>query len=269
MKAGVIVNASAGNFEYIKEKIIKLKEIFDGIITGPGKFGGDFLNGAEVVEVISKNFTNAINELTLKLSKHSDVIVSVGGDGTANFIASALIDGKSDIPIMGIAGGTANVGPLVRFSLESLEEPLHVDSVNCLKIWKENQHLGYAFIDVVVGDTFLGKLNGKMVNLSAKDFLESGRKIEKKPGSDIVENLVVLKNKKKIPINIKKASQIIASPLNFSGFYVGKAVTGSLSWASFFDSIGILSISNRVIINSYLEEHDVEESVVVEQILFR
>lgn len=269
LRAGVIVNTSAGKFEYIRKRISKLKEVFDEIVTGSGRFGGDFLEDVKIVDIVSSDFKSAIRELTIELSKCSDVIVSVGGDGTANFIAATLIDEKLNTPIMGIAGGTANVGPLVRFSLENIEKPSHIDFVDCLKVWKGNEHIGYAFIDVVFGDTFLGTLNGKMVNLSVKDFLESGRKVEIIPCDDIAEELDVLKNGRRISLSSKKVAQIIASPLNFSEFYIGKAVTGKLSWASFFKSVGILTISNRVIVDSYLKEHDLEDPVLIEQILFR
>lgn len=268
MKAGLIINASAGNFSKIKEKITKLKEIFDEITTGPGIFGKDFLEEAKVVDIKSSNFKDAIRELTVKLSECSDVIVSVGGDGTANFIASTIIDEKINIPIMGIAGGTANVGSLVRFSLDNIKPPSYIETIDCLKVWKGENHVGYAFIDAVFGDTFLGTLNNKLVNLSAKKFLKNGVKMEKKPRTWIGSEIKIMKNKRRIPINMKNIAQIVASPLNHSDFYIGKAITGSLSWAHFLEVDGCVALSNKIIVDSYLDKKVLYETVTVEHILF-
>ncbi|OAA22188.1 diacylglycerol kinase family protein [Kosmotoga sp. DU53] len=223
MRAGVIVNTSAGKFEYIRKRISKLKEVFDEIVTGSGRFGGDFLEDVKIVDIVSSDFKSAIRELTIELSKCSDVIVSVGGDGTANFIAATLIDEKLNTPIMGIAGGTANVGPLVRFSLENIEKPSHIDFVDCLKVWKGNEHIGYAFIDVVFGDTFLGTLNGKMVNLSVKDFLESGRKVEIIPCDDIAEELDDFEKRQENFSQLKKSCANYSISFEFFGILYRKS----------------------------------------------
>ena len=269
MKAGVIINISAGRFEILREKISKLEHVFDEIITGPGKFGENFLRKAEVENISSSNFKEAIKELTLKLSEKSDVIVSVGGDGTANMIAEVIINEGIDIPIMGIGGGTANVGPLIRFSLDSLEKPSRIETVNCLKVWKGDKHVGYAFVDVVFGDTFLGTLENKVVNLSAENFLKDGKKVSKIPCDDIAECLEIFRGEKKIQIhNIGRIAQVVASPLNFSKFYIGKAITGILCWAPFFKAIGALIVSSRVVVNSQLTQEDMKSPVVLEQILF-
>jgi len=268
VKAGIIVNASAGKFGYIKKVISRLKEVFEEIVTGSGRFGGDFLEDVETIDVAFNDFKNAIGSLTVELSKRSDVIVSVGGDGTANLVAATIIDEGLDIPLMGIAGGTANVGPLIRFSFETVEKPSHVEFIDCLKVWKDEEHVGYAFVDAVFGDTFLGTLNGGMVNLSVEDFLKSGKKVPKKPRDDVVKKLEVLKNGKEVPLRSRRVAQVVASPLNSSTFYIGKAATGILSWASFLESRGILVLSSRVIVDSHVSESDLNEPVLVEQILF-
>lgn len=268
MKAGIIVNASAGRFGYIRKKISKLREVFNEVVTGPGKFGGDFLEDVETIDVAFDDFRNAIRNLTVELSKRSDIIVSVGGDGTANLIATAIVDEGLDIPLMGIAGGTANVGPLIRFSLETVEKPSHFELINCLRVCKDNECVGYAFVDAVFGDTFLGTLNEKMVNFSAEDFIKSGKKVPKRACDDIAKELKVLKNGKEVPLKSRRVAQVVASPLNSSNFYIGKAITGILSWASFFESTGILVLSSRVIVDSYVSEADLDEPVLIEQILF-
>ena len=264
----MIVNAGAGGFENLKDKIAKLEDIFEEIYTGPGKFGRDFLKSAKVVDVFSENFKDAVQELTVKLSKMCDVIVSVGGDGTANMIAEAIVNNNLDTPIMGVAGGTANVGPLIRFSLNDLKPPFCVEQVSCLKVWKGKMHVGYAFIDAVFGDTFLGTLSGKMVNLSAETFLKEGKKVEKVPREDIVDHLEIFRKGERIRISMEKIAQVVASPLNFSEFYIGKAITGALCLAPFAKSVGAVAFLNKVIVNSYLTEKDMKKPVILEHVIF-
>ncbi len=268
MRAGVVVNPSAGKMKTIAQKLSKLEEIFDEVFTGPGRFGGDFLKSSRIVEVTTEGFKEAIRRLVLEFLKNVDVIVSVGGDGTANLVAEVLIDESIDIPVMGIAGGTANVGPLIRFSLDDLKGPYRIEKVNCLKVLHGGEKVGYAFVDVVFGDTFLGTLNGRMVNLDAKAFIEKGLKVPKRPRNNIARELKVYRGGEEIEIRMGQISQLIASPINFPGFYIGKAITGALCWARFFDLIGLLVFSSRVIVDSGVTEESAKDPLVLVQISF-
>jgi hypothetical protein len=129
-----------------------------------------------------------------------DLLVSVGGDGFAAYCAEVLIARGGHIPILGVAGGTANVGQLVRFdaaSLASLEargsagpvsriEDLARRPVHALECRSGARMLGLAFHDIVIGDTFLGTLEGRMVSLDAREFLTTGRKVQMPPSGTIV-----------------------------------------------------------------------------------
>lgn len=268
MRAGVVVNVAAGRFETLTQKLSRLEELFEEIFTGPGKFGGDFLRKATVVGVSAQSFKETIRELTLKLCKTCDVIVTVGGDGTANMVAEAILDEGIDIPILGIAGGTANVGPLIRFSFESLTSDLRVDTINFLEVRKSGNKVGYAFIDAVFGDTFLGTINGEVVNLSAAEFLKNGRKISKIPRTDITECLKIIRNGERLEHHVCDVAQVVVSPLNFSRFYIGKAVTGALCWAPFVEAIGVLSILDTVIVRSGMAVEEMKKPVVIQHMLF-
>ena len=267
MRVGVIVNPSSGNFERVKGEIKILHELFEDIYTGCGKFGGDLIPFSKIIEVDGSNLHDMLIDLTLKLSKLVDLLVVVGGDGTANVVATALLDNSLDIPIMGIAGGTANVGPLVRFRFDELKEPKKMEKVKPIVVFMEDEKLGYAFVDLVLGDTFLGTVDGKMVNLSAKDFLDFGETVVKRPNADIRE-VRMKKNGMRIDVKLEKIAQIVVSPLNHSRFYVGKAITGALCWSYFFNASWAICLSDRIIVDSNVNVEDLNDSITLEQLLF-
>jgi len=125
--------------------------------------------------------------------------IASGGDGTLNNIASSLLDLGWKVPLLGVAAGTANVGPLLRFSPKRFKladlSSLSIEAVGAVEVLKDSTRMGYAFVDVILGKTFIGTIDGKTVNLSAEAFLMRHEKIVERPtGRLTTPNFRILKN---------------------------------------------------------------------------
>jgi hypothetical protein len=198
------------------------------------------------------------------------MIIGVGGDGFLTHIAGFLIRQDVHIPLMGIAGGTANIGPLIKFNQHTLRSfssgDMILEKVGCIEVTTGGSILGYAFCDVILGDTFLGTKENRMCNFSAKAFLQTGDKVETKPGEQITgKQFSLFKNNNKQRIKSKKIAQIIASPLYHKDFYRGKAITGALCYSPYNDCGASIGISDSIIVNS---NSGMEQSIIIENLLF-
>lgn len=277
-KVGVIFNPLAGRGEafFLIGKLLQEKiGSYAGIITGKGGYGEDFVSKAEKVlvpkgERIPEAIDGFVEEL---LEQRVSLVIGVGGDGTMNLIASSILRrGASFLPLMGIAAGTANVGPLIRFDLKELQafEPkkMKFHKVKPLCVSLNGEHIGYAFIDVVIGDTFLGTINGEVKALDAAAFYYKNLKKPKEPASRMEEVLVV---KKERCIKVKGVAQVIAPPIHHPRFYVGKAIVGSLCWAYHLRMGGVIAFASVPIVdpNIDLEALEMKEPVRLEHVLFK
>lgn len=271
MKIGALFNAGAGgaaSFPAIGEALLSRFGDF-ALVTCAESFGGTWLSGVPSCQVPDLPYILRLRRaVTLLVEAGIDLLVCAGGDGFASYCAEALILLGAKIPLLGVAGGTANVGPLVRFDAAKLArlpqgEPeirtVHALECSCFcgddggrgatgsdRDGRGSRVLGLAFNDIVIGDTFLGTLDGRMVNLSVKDFLADGRKTERIPSQSVVgPSFRVKLNGAPIPFRCAPV-QIIAAPLNDSDFYKGKAVTGALCSAPWQGSCGALALCDRV-----------------------
>ena len=274
MKIGVIFNPGAGGVDRYAGigKVIKM--VFSGhdLITGSSIFGSNYIPDLKVVgDYLENDFQKNLNNILFDfLRKRTDMIIAVGGDGFLTHIAAFLIRQDVNIPLMGVAGGTANIGPLIKYNEDTLRNftsgDIVLEKIGCIEVITGGSVLGYAFCDVILGDTFLGTKKDRMCNLSAKAFLQTGNKVEINPGDHITgKQFSIYKNNNKQILKSKIIAQIIVSPLYNRDFYRGKAITGALCFSPYNNSGASIGISDSIIVNC---NFSLEQSIVIENLLF-
>ena len=274
MKIGVIFNPGAGGIGKYREIGKVIEDVFSShdLITGNSLFGSNYVStpelvGDQLVEDFQKNMDNILKPF---VEKRVDMIIAVGGDGLLTHIAGILIRKDVHIPLMGIAGGTANIGPLIKFNQQNLGSfipgDMVLEKVGCIEVTTGGSILGYAFCDVVLGDTFLGTKENRMCNFSAKAFLQTGSKVEIEPEEQITgEQFSLCKNRNKQIIKSKKIAQIIAAPIYHKEFYRGKAITGALCYSLYNNYGASIGISDSIIVD---KKTSLEHSITIENLLF-
>lgn len=274
MKIGVMFNPGAGgssSFSGIGKDIENLFEDHE-MLTGNTVFGEDYISGAERADgELENDFETDLGNILLFFHKRKvEMIIAVGGDGFLTHIAAFLIRRNIKIPLLGLAGGTANIGPLIKFNKKTLNSfnagVLILEKVGCIEVRTADKILGYAFCDVILGDTFLGTIENGMCNLSTRAFLETGDKVEIEPGEHITgKKFTLLINNKKKKIKSVKIAQIIISPLYFRDFYRGKAITGALCFSIDEDNGAAIGISDSIVVSKDFPDVG---SITMEHFLF-
>ena len=153
---------------------------------------------------------------------------------------------------MGIAGGTANVGPIVNVEPGSLKDfdPSRLNYVDtgAIKVTVGYKHIGYGFNDVVIRNTFLGTIDGKMVNISVESMVKKGEKVAVTPASDITtDRFSISKNGNPVKNSISRPAQIIVSPLDNDNFY-GRAIAGILCMSAYSPLKAAIALFDQVIV---------------------
>lgn len=275
MKVAVVFSPGAGQrqrFSSIGDKLVRLFEAHQ-IITCSGSFGGDYLPGAAVLEADrTGGYVQVLGNITCALLQQDpDLLVSVGGDGIASYIADAMLTAGYNVPMMGVAAGTANVGPIVCISADELE--------NCdVSRWERfttaaveviaGGHIGYAVNDVVIGNTFLGTEGDQIVNLSAQAMALRGEKLVCKAESEITtEAFTITKNGQVARHHIARPGQIILSPLDRDRLE-GRAIYGALCSAAYTPCKGALALTEQVMISAEAEDAGMADFCAIEHLLF-
>jgi hypothetical protein len=242
-------------------------------MTCGGGLGGEYLPQAKVVDITATGHVERIRAAVRALAGAGiDLLMLVGGDGFASYCAEEVISHSFDLPLLCVAGGTANVGPLIGFDEEDLRE-LDIGrcverSASALQCSSGGRTLGYGFNDIVVGDTFLGSVDGKVVNIALEPFLATGEKRPCRPSPVITgPDFSVVRNGVSRRSSIARPSLIVAAPLNEIGFYRGKAALGAVCMAPWTGKNAVLAISDRNWIDTEADT-DGERLAVCEQLLF-
>lgn len=276
MKVAVIFSPGAGQRQRFSTMGAKLERLFKDheLVTCTGNFGGDYLPGAAVCDADrSGGYVETLGCITRALLAHQpDLLVSVGGDGIASYIADAMLTAGSNVPMMGVAAGTANVGPIVCMSADELDQcdagSWQYFTVSALEVIADT-HVGYAVNDVVIGNTFLGTSeDGGVVNLSAKAMALRGEKeICPANGNICTEDFEITKNGKVAQHRIARPGQIIASPLDRDRLE-GRAIYGALCSAAYTPCKGALALTENVMISAEAEDAGMESFCPIEHMLF-
>jgi hypothetical protein len=122
--------------------------------------------------------------------------------------------------------------------------------------------------DVVLGNSFLGTLDGETVNLSARAMLRDGVKQRVEPSATIAtEAFDLCKNGARIEVAMVRPAQIIASPFRPREFF-GRAIAGVLCNAAFMDGAASLGLFDEVIVKASEPARGFHNTARAEHLLF-
>ncbi len=208
------------------------------------------------------------------LSANPDVIVSIGGDGMAAYIACALIEQVPDSTkrpkMIGWAAGTANVGPIVAKSSSTKLEDYKAYTFDAVEVSQNNKVLGYAFNDVIIGNTFLGTKDGQLVNLDALAMIKEGKQVVCKPNGNILDtSFNILLNGEKIgDSSWTRYKQICISSVREASMFAGRAVFGGMLYADGLKHPAVMTFTDRILVDSNPENWTFKGPVESKQICF-
>lgn len=218
-------------------ELVSILRSFSAVYTSPELYDGCVASGidAHKLDKAAGNNVNGyvqdIDAMVRQCLDHDvDVYVTAGGDGIMSYVASAvIINGVKDKQplFLGFPAGTANAGPIVHRLGTGNPESLTKVSLDAVEVKDGDDVIGYGFNDVIIGNTFLGTVDGRLVNLDAAEMAEYGRQKVTAPGTRIAteEFKVHLDGK---PVDIKMdLKQICISPLD-ADVVNQKAVFGGL-----------------------------------------
>lgn len=234
MKIAVLANLSAGGGKAaeVLEQIRKAWQAHE--LIGAAGFGGEMLPRCLKAESSPKPYLPALKAaLSQLLAQSPDLLVTVGGDGTAAYAAEELLTHGAGVPLFGIGTGTANVGPIVSCRAgDPLPDPsdLKAERLGAVEaLTLSGSHIAYGFNDLVLGNTFLGTdENGETATYAAAALAGRGILKKERPLRKILKREGCFrKNGTPLPAPPYTAAQLIASPVERDNYY-GRAVTGRL-----------------------------------------
>lgn len=221
---------------------------------------------------------NLENMANVLLDKKADLFITVGGDGLASYLSGYLIGQNADIPILGVAAGTANVGPIVTLNISHLQQldvnNLVYETIGAIQVCASTQNggeiLGYGFNDVVIGDTFLSTADGNVVNISVERMVLHGEKMIIKPSESITaDSFAIKKSNINISFSIAEPKQIIISPIEADNFY-GRAITGGLCMSACSDYKAAVALLDEILISASADDKIAKECFLkCEHLLFK
>lgn len=239
-------------------RLLDILSSFSTLFLSPD-FGGEEFASLPNVKFISKTkasgYVERFSELVSLLSAEKvDYVVTVGGDGIACYLASAMIvEGKKskEMILVGYPAGTANIGPIVREGItrESLH---HVRAIDGIEVKSGDKVLGYGFNDVIIANSFLGTLNNKTVNLDAFTMEEYGiAKAVTPDGRILSPDFKVFVNGEKfsLPLDWDKIQQICVSTL-WQDNIAGRAVFGGVLASVGYKHPAAISFMDRIVVDS-------------------
>ena len=266
-RIGIVVNPNAGCGEREISSIVrKLLEILTGeeihLIEGTleSRLAAELGIHTTVVSTFDNSILEASSSTMLLLQSGIDVLIGIGGDGTLCDIASAILETGSTVQLLGIGAGSANVGPLVSLLAQDIDrlslDRLHESRIHGIDAYVAGNLAGTAFNDIVLGNTYFGTRNGHRIDLDAVAKF-SGEDRPAEPTSVCGPQTWIDKNNQRMLTTQNDAfAQIIASPLNESAVYAGKAISGLMCWAPYLGNHGVLAAANTVMVRTQLESDD-------------
>ena len=180
-----------------------------------------------------------------------DLILVVGGDGTMSDVAYTLFKENSTVPVLGIGAGSTNAGPLITIKaseLWKLKDGFEVVETGGILASLNGKTVGLGFNDVVLGDTVLTTIDGKVVQVSAKKFMNGEKEPVTPEHAGTGESEVIInRNGKSLVVHKGVFGQMFAAPLEVR--YLGKGLAGGTSLAAALGLPAGIAISNEPLIN--------------------
>lgn len=234
---------------------------FDEILASD-QLGGSVLkphiDGCSTIESIGKRpYVDAIDGFVSEAMKQgAETVLTIGGDGIASYAAAAVIrhrSAESDPAVLGFPAGTANIGPVVIPSLAEGPAELEPARLDAIEVIVDDRVIGYAFNDMIIGNTFLGTLDGHVVNLDARSMAERGEAVIAAPcGRITAPSFYVSQNGRHVTIG-HQVAQICASPLRQDRLN-GRAVFGGLLQSIGFEHPAAVAFLDRIAVDSRPEK---------------
>ena len=256
MKTALLYNYKAGKGLPAELVVRKLCDFFSGdelLVTDEGLLF-PALPVSYVVPEETQGYFDAIKAKVKALADAgAERFVSVGGDGTATYVKNAMYELGINFPILGVAAGTANVGPIVSVTLEQLEGR-HISEAKevCydgIAVYVKDKFISLAFNDLIVGDTFLGTIDGQTCSLSVRALLERGEHTPVKPAEHIVtDDFVIELNGKDLVPNREIIRQIVLSPVAHESHY-GRAVYGPVGKCDWCEKKGVIALCDYIAVS--------------------
>jgi len=276
MKTAVLFAPGAGgaeNFGKAGEAILR-RFLPAAMKTCAGALGGDYLPGAALCEFqAASGYVETIRSAVASLARGApELFVCVGGDGLASYVADALCGEGLHIPLLGIAEGTANAGPIVSMTAEELGgldlDSLALERVGAVEALQDGLHLAYGFNDMVIASTFLGTVGGKVESLSVEAMAGRGIKVVEAPDPHMsTAGFWIAKNGHRLEKGMAHPAQLVVSPLRQGEFY-GRAVAGVLCQAAYSPRLAGLALLESVLVRPSEVEEGVGDFARVDHLLF-
>ena len=274
MKAAVLLNpfsGDTGRFESLADSVRTF--LRDCETVGVRGFGGEGLKPDTLLSLEEAPYLTKLKDAVRRLASASpDIFVVAGGDGFASYIADVLCFEMPGMlsKIVGIAAGTANVGPIISLRADDLPHLTPDDLVfepwGAVEAFTGGRHLAFGFNDVVLGNTILGTVDGQARTISASAMYLEGKKVETAPLCDLGP-FVVAKNGRAIGGCPHTVSQIILSTLEREHLY-GRAVTGLLCYSEGTSDRAAVVLSRRPLVTMDHLSEGYDSFSAVSQLLF-
>lgn len=257
MKTALLYNHKAGKGLPARQVVEKLCSFFEGdelLVSDEGLLFSDL-----PVRLVTPEFRDPgyypviLARIDALIKAGAQRFISVGGDGTATYVRNAMYALGANLPILGVAAGTANVGPIVSVSLEQLEgrHISQAEEVTCdgLAVYVDGKFLSLAFNDLIVGDTFLATVEGQTRNVSVRALLEQGEILPQTPSKDIVTpDFRVGLNGKLLQPGLRNIQQIILSSVAHESHY-GRAVYGVVGKCDWSEKKGVIALCDHIAVS--------------------
>lgn len=241
---GIIVNSKAGAGKAANEKIAVLAlekfENCDVIRSNPAGRKGTMLKAAE-------------------FASNVDVIMVIGGDGTMSDVAYSVFISGASTPILGIGAGSTNAGPLITAKAKEIDQfdphELFIQEVGGILAFRNGMQAGLGFNDIVFGDTILTTLKGKVVQVSAAQFMMGKKKPAPPSRAGTMRSNVSIERKGKTKLIHKgEFGQMFVSPLEER--YLGKGLAGGTSLAAVLGLPAGIAITSEPLINYSIRQEE-------------
>ena len=273
MRIGIVVNPAAGQGHRLRSVISRLEESWGdhALLAVAGPATACFRRARLLPEPVGGYVEKILGGVGALLKAGAELLVTLGGDGTAAYAAEAVIAAGQRTPLLGIGLGTANVGPIVTLGAEDPLPPadgLVLRPVGSIAVFSGGRRVAAGFNDVVLGNTYLATVNGETVTADGAALLQEGVVRPAKPlASVLTDRTRILKNGRPLPHSLREAGQIIASPLEGDRLY-GRAVHGIFCYAPGSPTLGALTLSARPLVSYEPDDRGYDAFAPEERLLF-
>ncbi len=274
MKAAVLVNPSAGGAGCIQSVCAEIDAFLSGceIVSAEG-FCGCGIRARALRCAQAGGYIRRLNQIVDTLSaENPDFYLVAGGDGLAAYVAGRLLQtGIARPKLLGVAMGTANVGPIISFSARGLRdvspETVTYAAHGAIEAFDGDVSVAFGFNDVVFGNTILGTVDGAAQPISALAMALDGSKMPQAPLKDIGEHLTIVKNGVSAPSPLEHTAQIVASAVERENLY-GRAVSGMLCFTFQDPMRAALLLSERPLVVTDYDPRGITAPALFAQLLF-